>query len=260
MRSRLKTLVLGAVVATAALVPLFGDPRQTPVTHPLWARMLLRSLDMTDAVRTSAQASQVFSTLSWRDSLSYPAERYLQAQGAVVRDEAGQRVVTAGAAPAEVSYAVAIVQAGDYQVRARVSGPAEHARDRRGPADRRRGRGEDVHVRAGSAARLGARRVRAPRPRQLQGPVPHPARLLARAGRGRAAVREPDRAARRLAAQRGHDDARPGGHRRQGARRGERARARRGAARGRRAPTSRSSGPRSSPCGARRPWRRVTSR
>ena len=72
MRSRLKTLVLVAVVATAALVPLFGDPRSTPVTHPLWARMLLRSLDMTDAVRTSAQASQVFSTLSWRDSLSYP--------------------------------------------------------------------------------------------------------------------------------------------------------------------------------------------
>ena len=124
MRSRLTTLALAAVVAAAALVPLFGDPRQTPVTHPLWARMLLRALDMTDAVRTSAQASQVFSTLSWRDSLSYPAERYLQAQGAVVRDEAGQRIVTAGAVPAEVSYAIAVVQPGDYQVRARVSGPS----------------------------------------------------------------------------------------------------------------------------------------
>ena len=124
MRSRLKTLALAAVVATAALVPLFGDPRQTPVTHPLWARMLLRALDMSDAVRTSAQASQVFSTLSWRDSLSYPAERYLEAQGGIVRDEAGQRVITAGAAPAEVSYALAIVQPGDYQVRARVSGPS----------------------------------------------------------------------------------------------------------------------------------------
>jgi len=123
MRSRLKTLALAAVVATAALVPLFGDPRQTPVTHPLWARMLLRALDMTDAVRSSTVASQVFSTLSWRDSLSYPAERYLRADGAVLRDENGQRTVGAGATPAEVTYAVAVVQPGDYQLRARLSGP-----------------------------------------------------------------------------------------------------------------------------------------
>ena len=69
MWGRLKTFVLAAVVAAAALVPLFGDPRQTPVTHPLWARMLLRSLDMTDAVRASSQASQVFAALAPRDSL-----------------------------------------------------------------------------------------------------------------------------------------------------------------------------------------------
>jgi hypothetical protein len=123
MRSRLKTLALAAVVTTVALVPLFGDPRQTPVTHPLWARLLLRALDMTDAVRASSQASQVFSTLSWRDSLSYPADRYLQAEDALVRDENGQRVVTAGTAPAEVVYAVAVVQPGDYQLRARLAGP-----------------------------------------------------------------------------------------------------------------------------------------
>src|SRR3989442_4262205 len=30
--------VLAAIVAAAALVPLFGDPRVTPVTHPIWAR------------------------------------------------------------------------------------------------------------------------------------------------------------------------------------------------------------------------------
>ena len=70
MWGRVKSVVLAAVVATAALVPLFGDPRQTPVTHPLWARMLLRSLEMTDAVRASSQASQVFSALAPRDSLA----------------------------------------------------------------------------------------------------------------------------------------------------------------------------------------------
>jgi hypothetical protein len=122
MWGRLKTLVLAAVVASAALVPLFGDPRSTPVTHPLWARMLLRSLDMTDAVRTSTQASQVFEVLAWRDSLSYSADRYLRAEGAVVREEAGQPVLAAQAGPAEVSYAVAVAQAGDYRLRARLSG------------------------------------------------------------------------------------------------------------------------------------------
>ena len=123
MWGRLKTLVLAAVVGSAALVPLFGDPRSTPVTHALWARMLLRSLDMTDAVRTSTQASQVFAILAWRDSLSYPADRYLRAEGAIVREEGGQPVLAALAAPAEVSYAVAVAQPGDYRLRARLSGP-----------------------------------------------------------------------------------------------------------------------------------------
>jgi hypothetical protein len=122
MWGRLKTFVLAAVVAVAALVPLFGDPRATPVTHPLWARMLLRSLDMTDAVRASTQASQVFAILAWRDSLFYPADRYLRAEGAVVREEGGRPVLVAGAGPAEVSYAVAVAQPGDYQLRARLSG------------------------------------------------------------------------------------------------------------------------------------------
>ena len=125
MWGRVKTLILAAVVASAALVPLFGDPRSTPVTHPLWARMLLRSLDMTQAVRTSAVASQVFATLAWRDSLSYPADRYLRADGAVVRDEGGSRVVTAATGPAEVVYPLAVVEPGDYLLRARLEGQPE---------------------------------------------------------------------------------------------------------------------------------------
>jgi hypothetical protein len=122
MWGRLKTLVLATVVGAAALVPLFGDPRSTPVTHALWARMLLRSLDMTDAVRASTQASQVFSTLAWRDSLSYPANRYLRAEGAVAREEGGHFVLAAGTSPAEVVYALAVAQPGDYQLRARLAG------------------------------------------------------------------------------------------------------------------------------------------
>ena len=122
MWGKAKTLVLAAVVVSAALVPLFGDPRVTPVTHPLWARMLLRSMEMTQAVRTSSEASQVFNTLAWRDSLTFPADEFLRSDGAVVREEAGEPVVAPGEGPAEVVYAVAVAQPGDYQLRARLAG------------------------------------------------------------------------------------------------------------------------------------------
>jgi hypothetical protein len=124
MWGRLKTFVLAAVVAAAALVPLFGDPRQTPVTHPLWARMLLRSLDMTDAVRASSQASQVFAALAPRDSLSYSADRFLQASGAELSGEGATALLRASATPAEVSFAIPVALGGDYHLRARLSGPS----------------------------------------------------------------------------------------------------------------------------------------
>ena len=128
MYGRLKTAILGAVVVAAALVPLFGDPRTTPVTHPIWARMLLRALDMTDAVREASQASQVFATLTWRDSLSLGADRFAKSDGVAVIDEGGSRRVAAGQGAGEVVYPVAVMQGGDYQFRLRMAGePARPA-------------------------------------------------------------------------------------------------------------------------------------
>ena len=128
MYGRLKTAILGAVVVGAALVPLFGDPRTTPVTHPIWGRMLLRALDMSDAVREASQASQVFATLTWRDSLSRDADRYAKGDGVAVKDEGGVRRVVAGQGTGEVVYPVAVIQGGDYQFRVRMAGaPARPA-------------------------------------------------------------------------------------------------------------------------------------
>jgi hypothetical protein len=121
------TLFAAVVVVAAALAPLFGDPRSTPVTHPLWARLLLRALEMNDAVRASTQASQVFALLAWRDSVSLPADGYVAADGISVRREAGHAIVSAGAVPAEITYALAIVQPGDYLLRARVAGASGSA-------------------------------------------------------------------------------------------------------------------------------------
>lgn len=125
--SRVKTAALAVIVGAAALAPLFGDARVTLVTHPIWARMLLRALDMSEAVRTSTQASEVFSALSWRDSLTFPADHYLRADGVVVREQGGVRCVTAGAETGQVVYPLSVVRGGDYRMRVRLMGASERA-------------------------------------------------------------------------------------------------------------------------------------
>ena len=124
MLSRMKAALVLAVVAAAALVPLFGDPRATPITHPLWARMLLRAMDMNEAVRASSQASQVFSTLSWKDSLSFPADSFVKSDGVAVREQGGRKEVTVASGVGEVVYPLAVVQGGDYRLRFLVSNSA----------------------------------------------------------------------------------------------------------------------------------------
>jgi hypothetical protein len=114
----IKAAALVGVVA-AALVPLYGDPRQTPVTHAEWARMLLRAMGMDDAARSSHNASQVFGALAWKDSLAYNADRF--AEGNNVRKLDGGTVVAEGGA-AELAYPVAVVQRGDYRLRMRIKG------------------------------------------------------------------------------------------------------------------------------------------
>jgi len=125
MVSRLKTVALAFIVAVAALVPLFGDPRVTPLTHPIWARMLLRALEMNEAVRASTQASQVFSALTWRESLTYPADHFVRGDGVSVREQGGVRVVVAGEGTGQVVYPLAVVRGGDYQMRVRLAGAPE---------------------------------------------------------------------------------------------------------------------------------------
>jgi len=90
--------------------------------------MLLRALDMNEAVRESTQASQVFATLAWRDSLSLTADGFSKGDGVAIQHQGGVRRVMAGATPGEVAYAVAVVQGGDYQFRVRMAGePARPA-------------------------------------------------------------------------------------------------------------------------------------
>jgi hypothetical protein len=119
---RSKVVILAALAAVGVIIPLFGDPRLTPVTHPLWARMLLRALEMEDAVKASTHASALFTTLSGRHSRMFGADAYLRADGVVASGGGTARRISATDGVGEVTFAVAIVQSGDYTLRARVSG------------------------------------------------------------------------------------------------------------------------------------------
>jgi hypothetical protein len=121
---------LVGVVVTAALLPLYGDPRPSAVSHAEWARLLLRGLDLLEpAARVGDQASIAFSTLSGRDSLSLPSDRYIKARGIESLGEAANRRIRASDAVGELTYALAVARPGEYRLRLRLAGdsgtPAE---------------------------------------------------------------------------------------------------------------------------------------
>jgi hypothetical protein len=86
--------------------------------------MLLRALDLLDGTPMADQASQVFSTLSWKNSLSYRADRFQKGEGVVVLGEGKDRRVEASAEVAEVVYPLAVARGGDYRVRMLAGGGA----------------------------------------------------------------------------------------------------------------------------------------
>ena len=120
---RLGTLAVAIPLAAVALVPLYGDPRQSPVTHAEWARMVMRGLELDAALQPSRLASDVFATLSWRTSLAYPADAYQRVQGMAVHERGGDRLLAVtDPIGGEASYHLAVVRSGDYRVRLRLAG------------------------------------------------------------------------------------------------------------------------------------------
>jgi hypothetical protein len=104
------------------LVPLYGDPRTSPVTHSEWARMVLRALELDEVSPPGSQASQAFATLSWRNSLSYRADRFFRGEGVELVGEGAERRVVARDGAAEVAYTLGVARGGDYRFRVRIAG------------------------------------------------------------------------------------------------------------------------------------------
>jgi hypothetical protein len=124
-----RALGLLAGVAVVALLPLYGDVRPADlVTHPEWARMMLRGLELLrDAPGINDTAAQAFATLSGRESRSWPAPQYVRAER-VERFAAGgsDRIRPAGGI-GQAIYAFGVARGGDYRLRLHLAapGPAE---------------------------------------------------------------------------------------------------------------------------------------
>ncbi|HXY42107.1 MAG TPA: hypothetical protein VEQ10_20695 [Vicinamibacteria bacterium] len=127
--NRVRALGLLAGVAALGLLPLYGDPGPAAaVSHPEWARMLLRGLDLlVDTAGVNDTAQQVFLTLSGRDSRALGAEQQVRGTHVEVVEEQGVKRIRPVGGIGEAVFALAVARPGEYRPRFYLAGPAAAA-------------------------------------------------------------------------------------------------------------------------------------
>jgi hypothetical protein len=122
-KSSLRIAVAAAVaVGFAVLYPLYGDPRVSAVSHPEWARMMLRGLDLESPGMD--KASVAFGALAWHSSLAFKGSDYEKADAVRVVGNP-PNAVAAEAGVGQASYPLTVARPGEYQVRAHLSGSVD---------------------------------------------------------------------------------------------------------------------------------------
>lgn len=107
-----------AALTVVALVPLYGDPRRSPVTHSEWARMMMRSLGFDESLPAMDSADDIFRALAWKDQRNLMASEYKRGTAVTRRGD----FVDTGSEIGEVAFDLAVVRSGDYNVRLRLRG------------------------------------------------------------------------------------------------------------------------------------------
>lgn len=122
---QVRTLVLMGLAVALALLPLFGDTVPgSAITHPEWARMVLRGLELlTGADDIHARASTAFATLAGHDSRSWSADGYSRAARIEVVNRDQMSVIRPTGVVGEAVYPLAVARPGDYQLRLHVATP-----------------------------------------------------------------------------------------------------------------------------------------
>jgi len=116
-----RALGIVAALSVVALVPLYGDPRRSPVTHAEWARMMMRSLNFEDSLQNIDNADDIFVDLAWKGQRNLVASDFKRGTGVTKR---GGFVDSAGG-NGEVAYNLPIIRSGDYNIRLRIKGAPE---------------------------------------------------------------------------------------------------------------------------------------
>lgn len=113
-----RALWIVAALSVVALVPLYGDPRRSPVTHSEWARMMMRGLGFEDNLGAVENAEDIFVGLAWKDQKNLIASEYKRGTGVTTRGD----FVDTGAETGETAYDLPVIRTGDYNVRLRLRG------------------------------------------------------------------------------------------------------------------------------------------
>jgi hypothetical protein len=116
--NKLRPLWIVAALSVVVLVPLYGDPRRSPVTHAEWGRMMMRGLGFEDNLQSLESADDIFSALSWKDQRNIVASEFKRGTGVSPRGEFVETAAQGG----EVAYDLSVVRSGDYNVRLRLRG------------------------------------------------------------------------------------------------------------------------------------------
>ena len=190
----------------AALVPVFGDPRvdagHAPAVGPAAAA---RARAQRGGAHEHARVPGVRDARLARQHLAARRGTTCVPTASRVRQEAGRRVVGAASLPAEVTYALAVVQPGEYLLRARLSGPSGEPVTAEIKPSPGAARSAVASFPPADAHAVGLRRGDPPRPGSLRSPVPAASGLRAQPDRGRPARVQPDRAAGGWKRDRHHD-------------------------------------------------------
>jgi hypothetical protein len=113
-----RSLWIVAALSVVALVPLYGDPRRSPVSHSEWARMVMRSLGFEDNLQAIENAGDIFDALAWKEQRNLVGSEYKRGTGVAKRGE----FVDAGPETGETAYDLPVVRTGDYNIRLRLRG------------------------------------------------------------------------------------------------------------------------------------------
>ncbi|HQZ17881.1 MAG TPA: hypothetical protein PLD86_13490 [Vicinamibacteria bacterium] len=116
-----RALWIVAALSVVALVPLYGDPRRSPVTHSEWARMMMRSLGFEDNLKAIENADDIFTALAWKDQRNLVASEYKRGTAVTTRGD----FVDTGTEIGETAYDLPVIRTGDYNIRLSLRGGPE---------------------------------------------------------------------------------------------------------------------------------------